>query len=46
MDQVTFAIVAGPLPVTLADEGLYGVLLLNAADNVTVDFEYFYDPLQ
>jgi hypothetical protein len=45
-NPVTLAVVAGPIPITLAEEGLYGVLLLNAADNVTVDLEYFYDPLQ
>ena len=42
-DDATLAILVGPKPVTLAEKGVYGVLLLNAADNVTIDLEYFYD---
>lgn len=42
-DEDTEAVVAGPVPVTLADRGLYGVLMLNAADNVTVELRHFYD---
>jgi hypothetical protein len=42
-DQDTLAIVAGPVPVTLADKGVYGLLLTNAADSVTIDLQYFYD---
>jgi hypothetical protein len=42
-DSETLAIVAGPVPITLSERGLYGVLMLNAADNVTVDLEHFYD---
>jgi DNA-binding beta-propeller fold protein YncE len=43
VDDQTRAVLAGPEPVTLAEKGVYGVLLLNAADNVTIDLEYFYD---
>jgi len=39
----TNAVVAGPVPVTFADRGLYGMLMLNAADNVTVDLQHIYD---
>jgi hypothetical protein len=42
-DEETQAILAGPELVTLAEKGVYGVLLLNSADSVTIDFEYFYD---
>jgi hypothetical protein len=39
----TATIVAGPEPVTLAADGVYGVLLLNSAGGSTVDLQYFYD---
>jgi hypothetical protein len=28
---------------TLAERGVYGILMLNAADNLTVDLQHFYD---
>ena len=42
-DDETNAVVAGPAPVALVERGVYGVLMLNAADNVTVELRYFYD---
>jgi hypothetical protein len=42
-DLETEAVVAGPVPMTFAERGVYGVLMLNAADNVTVDLQHFYD---
>jgi hypothetical protein len=42
-DAESLGVVAGPAPVAFAERGLYGVLMLNAADAVTVDLQYFYD---
>ena len=42
-DGETLAVVAGPVPLTLAERGVYGLIVLNAADSVTVDLQYFYD---
>lgn len=42
-DGVTLAVLAGPVPVTLAEKGVYGLELVNAADNVTIELDYFYD---
>ena len=42
-NQATATIVAGPEPITIEANGLYGVLLLNALGGSTVDIEYFYD---
>lgn len=42
-DSETDAVVAGPVPMTFAERGVYGVLMLNAADNVTVDLQHIYD---
>ena len=42
-DSVTDAILAGPVPITVAAEGIYGILLSNNADSVTVQVDYFYD---
>jgi hypothetical protein len=39
----TKAVVAGPVTMTLAERGVYGILMLNAADNLTVDLQHFYD---
>jgi hypothetical protein len=42
-NQATATIVAGPEPITVEANGVYGVLLLNAIGGSTVDIEYFYD---
>ena len=42
-DSETLAVVAALTPVTFTERGLYGLLMLNAADNVTVDLQHFYD---
>lgn len=42
-DSITAAILAGPIPVSFADSGVYGMLLRNGADSLTVEIDYFYD---
>jgi len=42
-DAFTRAVLAGPLPVTLADGGVYGILLLNAEGGSTIDIALFDD---
>jgi len=42
-DPFTTTVLAGPLPVTMVDGGVYGILLLNNADGSTVDIQLFDD---
>ena len=35
--------IAGPVPITLQDGGLYGIMLVNAPDNQSVELRYIYD---
>jgi hypothetical protein len=39
----TNAIVAGPIPITLASSGVYSILLTNGADTTKVDVTLFDD---
>ena len=44
-EPVTSTVLAGPMPVTFAEEGLYGFLLTDNIGGSTVDVTPFYDPL-
>lgn len=43
VDHATSAILAGPITLSLAGDGIYGILLVNSADSSTVDIKYLYD---